>query len=103
MGGMTVDAIRGLSVDLTVLSTSATTAGTCYHQTQDTVSFKRALMDAAAKRILYVDHTKFERRALHALAPLTDFDLVIVDENTPKSVLKDLHDRQITVEVAKAE
>ena len=86
-----------------MLSTSAITAGTCYHQTQDTVSFKRATMEVAAKRILYVDHTKFERRALHALAPLTDFDFVIVDENTPKSVLKDLHDRQITVEVAKAE
>ncbi|GHD77458.1 MULTISPECIES: DeoR/GlpR family DNA-binding transcription regulator [Streptomyces] len=101
LGGMTVDAIRGLSVDLTVLSTSAITAGTCYHQTQDTVSFKRAMMDVAAKRILYVDHTKFERRALHALAPLTDFDLVIVDEDTPKSVLKDLYDRQVTIEVAK--
>ncbi|MBJ3812637.1 hypothetical protein JGB26_37150 [Streptomyces flavofungini] len=68
LGGMTVEAIRGLSVDLAVLSTSAITAGTCYHQTQDTVSFKRAMMDVAAKRILYVDHTEFDRRALHALA-----------------------------------
>ncbi|MER7922772.1 hypothetical protein ABTY96_06475 [Streptomyces sp. NPDC096057] len=38
-----------------------------------------------------------------ALAPLTDFDLVIVDESTPKSVLKDLHNRRISVEVAKVE
>ncbi|NLU75289.1 DeoR/GlpR transcriptional regulator [Streptomyces sp. HNM0575] len=102
LGGMTVDAIRSLSVDLAVLSTSAITAGTCYHQTHDTVSFKRAMMDVAAKRILYVDHTKFERRALHALAPLTDFDVVIVDERTPEPVLKELHERQVTVEVAKA-
>lgn len=58
-------------------------------------------MDVAAKRILYVDHTKFERRTLHALAPLTDFDLVVVDEHTPKPVLKDLYDRQVTIEIAK--
>ncbi|WUL81505.1 hypothetical protein OHA62_44700 [Streptomyces sp. NBC_00343] len=32
-----------------------------------------------------------------------DISRGIVDENTPKSVLKDLHDRQITVEAAKAE
>ncbi|WP_217574202.1 hypothetical protein [Streptomyces sp. GbtcB7] len=38
---------------------------------------------------------------LHALAPLTGFNLVIVDEHTPKSVLKDLYDRQVTIEVAK--
>ncbi|QIZ00951.1 hypothetical protein HEP87_53870 [Streptomyces sp. S1D4-11] len=39
---------------------------------------------------------------LHALAPLTGFNLVIVDERTPKSILKDLYDRQVTIKVAKA-
>ncbi|AZM58490.1 DeoR family transcriptional regulator [Streptomyces sp. WAC 01420] len=100
MGGMTVDAIRGLLADLAILSTSAITAGTCYHQTQDTVLFKRAMMDVAARRILYVDHTKFQRRALHALAPLTAFDLVIVDERTPDHVLQELREQPVEVEIA---
>lgn len=100
MGGMTVNAIRGLSADLAILSTSAITAGTCYHQTQDTVLFKQAMMDVAARRILYVDHTKFQRRALHALAPLTAFDLVIVDDRTPDDVLQELHERSVKVEIA---
>lgn len=100
MGGMTVEAIRQLSVDLAVLSTSAITAGTCYHQTQDTVLFKRAMMDVAERRILYVDHTKFQRRALHALAPLTAFDLVIVDDRTPEETLRELRDSAVEFEVA---
>lgn len=100
MGTMTVDAIESLSVDLALMSSSAVTAGTCYHQMQDTVLFKRAMMKAAARRILYVDHTKFERRALHALAPLTAFDLVIVDRATPRRVLRELDERAVTVEVA---
>ncbi|MQA12332.1 MAG: DeoR family transcriptional regulator [Pseudonocardiaceae bacterium] len=100
MGGMTVDAIRSLSADLAILSTSAITGGRCYHQSQDTVLFKRAMMDVAARRILCVDHTKFERRALHELAPLRDFDLVIVDDRTPEPVLHELRERDIPIEIA---
>jgi DeoR/GlpR family transcriptional regulator of sugar metabolism len=100
VGGMTVESIRSLSADLAVLSTSAITGGVCYHQMQDTVAFKRAMMDVAARRILYVDHTKFQRRALHALTPLTSFDLVIVDERTPEDVLQELRDRSVEVEIA---
>ncbi|MPY78031.1 MAG: DeoR family transcriptional regulator [Actinophytocola sp.] len=101
MGGATIDAIRNLRADTFITSTSAIVDDVCYHQTQDTVLVKRAMFEAAAQRILYVDHTKFQRRALHALLPLTDFDVVIVDWLTPKDHLKRL--RQHGVEVIVAE
>lgn len=100
MGTVTADTVRNFSADLAILSTSAVTNGVCYHQSEETVQFKRAMMDIAARRILYADHTKFERRALHTLAPLSAFDLVIVDDHTPQHVLDELAERAIPVEIA---
>ena len=70
------------------MSTTAVTNGHCYHQSQETVAVKRALMDAADRRILLLDHTKFDKSGLHQLAPLAAFDLVIVDSGTsPEDVV----------------
>lgn len=99
MGGMTVDTIRSLRVDLVVMSTSAITDGVCYHQSQETVTFKKAMLEVAALRVLYADHTKFSRRALHALAPLSAFDLVIVDDRTPREIVEQMRSRGIALEV----
>ena len=82
LGGTTVDAIRKLRVDTLVMSTSAIIDHTCFHHAQETHLIKRAMFESAAQRVLYVDHTKFERRALNALVPITDFDAVIVDDLT---------------------
>lgn len=99
MGGMTVDAIRSMRADLVVMSTSAITDLVCYHQSQDTIAFKRAMLESCARRILVVDHTKFTRRALHALEPLTAFDLVIIDDATPRETQEQLGAQGIAFEV----
>jgi DeoR/GlpR family transcriptional regulator of sugar metabolism len=99
MGGMTVDAIRSMSADLLVMSTSAITNLVCYHQSEDTISFKRAMLESTARKILVVDHAKFARRALHALGPVTDFDLVIIDDATPAETREQLRARGVELEV----
>jgi DeoR/GlpR family transcriptional regulator of sugar metabolism len=99
MGGMTVDAIRSMRADLLVMSTSAITNLVCYHQSEDTISFKRAMLESAARKILVVDHTKFSRRALHALGPATDFDLVICDDATPLEIREQLRARGVELEI----
>lgn len=83
LGMRTTEAIRSLHADVLFMSTTAITHGHCYHQSQETVAVKRALMESADQRVLLVDHSKFTKRGLHRLAPLTDFDLVIVDRDTP--------------------
>lgn len=100
MGRMTQDAIAKLRADLFIMSTSAITDDTCFHQTLETVDTKRAMFDAAATRILLVDHTKFEKRALHALAHLTEYDAVIVDAQTPEHHIVRLRAQGIRVVVA---
>jgi DeoR/GlpR family transcriptional regulator of sugar metabolism len=99
MGRMTVDAIRSIRADLLVMSTSAITNLVCYHQSEDTISFKRAMLESSERKILVVDHTKFARRALHALGPVTDFDLVIIDDATPLEIQEQLHSRGVALEV----
>ncbi|WP_307831804.1 hypothetical protein [Prauserella cavernicola] len=41
------------------------------------------MMESASRRVLLVDHTKFARQGLDALAPLTGFDLVLADDGLP--------------------
>lgn len=100
MGRMTNAAIARLRADTFIMSTSAITDDTCYHQSLDTVDTKRAMFDVSAQRILLADHTKFEKRALHALAHLSEFDLVIVDAETDKEHIERLRSQGVNVEVA---
>ena len=61
------------------VSMSAVMDGIVFHQSAETIETKRAMFDSAKQRILMMDHTKFERRALYHFAHLNEFDAVIVD------------------------
>jgi Transcriptional regulators of sugar metabolism len=100
MGRMTNEAIAKLRADVFVMSTAAVTDDTCFFQTPETVDTKRAMFDSAARRILLVDHTKFAKRAMHAMARLDEFDAVIVDGATDVSEVARLRAAGITVVIA---
>lgn len=100
LGMRTSDAARSLRADVLFMSTTAVTEGHCYHQSQETVAVKRALMDAADRRVLLIDHTKFTKNGLHQLAPLSAFDLVIVDRDISPQHLDGLRARGIPLHVA---
>lgn len=101
MGRMTVREIGELRADLFVMSTSAITDDICFHQRLETVDVKRAMFESASRRVLLADHTKFEKRALHAMLPLADFDVVIVDARTEPQHINRLRDAGINVQVAR--
>ena len=46
------------------------------------------MFESAATRVLLADHTKFERRALHAMGSLYDFDVIVVDDRTPPATYR---------------
>jgi DeoR/GlpR family transcriptional regulator of sugar metabolism len=100
MGRMTTEAIAALRADTAIMSTAAIVDDIAFHQAVVTVDTKRAMFDAAKTRILLADHTKFDKRALHALVPLSDFDVVIVDAGTPFHHVDRLRAKGINVVVA---
>ena len=100
LGPMTTSEIRRLRADLVVLSMPAITDGVVFHQSPEMVEVKRAMFDSARRRILLADHSKFDRRALHAMARLDEFDLLIVDDATPPQTVADLRARGVRVEIA---
>lgn len=99
LGMHTSDTIRSLRADVLFMSTTAISHGQCYHQSQETVAVKRALMAAADRRVLLVDHTKFTKRGLHQLAALTAFDTVIVDRGISALHETELRAQGVTVVV----
>lgn len=103
MGAVTIHALSTLRADLFIMSTSAIADDTCFHQHHDTILVKQAMFAAARRRILYVDHSKFETRALHALRPLTDFDTVIVDSNTPNEHIDRLSQAGVELVIAQVD
>lgn len=102
LGMSCVDAIAALRVDLCFVSTSAVASGFAYHQEQHIVSVKRAMLDAAARNVLLVDHTKLGRVALHRVAPLSMFERVIVDDGANSEALRELDEHKVAYEVATA-
>lgn len=99
-GPVAESSISELSADLSLLSTSAVVDGNCFHQLADAIAVKRAMINAAQRSVLLVDNSKFERRALHRLCSVFDFDYIIVDSETSPSVIAGLEDSGTQVIVA---
>jgi DeoR/GlpR family transcriptional regulator of sugar metabolism len=99
MGRLTTEAIGSLRADTFIMSTSAIVDDIAFHQASVTADTKKAMFAASSKRILLADHTKFARRALHAIVPLSDFDTVIVDAATPREDVARLRSKGIDVVV----
>lgn len=95
-----VEAIEALSVDMVLVSTSAMNAEMTYHQEQEIVVVKRAMLAAGRVRVLLMDGSKMPRTALHRLGPVGDYDHLVVDSGADAAVVAEARDRT-TVHVAR--
>lgn len=101
LGVACVEAIEAMSVDLVVVSTSAMNARMTFHQEQDVVLVKRAMLASGARTALLMDHSKVARTALHRLCPVADFDHVVVDAGVDDELLSELREQSgVDVRVA---
>jgi DeoR/GlpR family transcriptional regulator of sugar metabolism len=87
VGMQCLEQIAGIRADVLFTSTSAVSASHAFHQEERIVALKRAMIDAATKRYLLVDHTKLGRVALHRIVPLDEFDLIITDSRADPDVI----------------
>ncbi len=72
-------ALASLRANTLFLSTSAVFGATAYHQQEEVVKTKRALIGAVDRSVLLVDSSKFGVTALIKLANLNEFHAVITD------------------------
>jgi DeoR family transcriptional regulator, fructose operon transcriptional repressor len=59
------------------------------------------MLRTAQRRIFLADHSKFGRESLHQHAVVSDIDLLITDNGTPKRHLEALAKADVDVEVVK--
>lgn len=100
VGVQCIENARSLRPDLAILSTSAIGQGQAFHQEQEIVLVKRAMMDSASRRVLLVDHAKLSTVALHRFASLDEFDLVITDDGASEEQLEDLANHSVIYQLA---
>ena len=96
-GPLAASTIRHMHADAVFMSASAITAGVAYHPTSEPAELKREMLASAALKVLYADHTKFTRTALHEVAPLSAFDVLIVDDLVPDDVLAPIADSGVRI------
>lgn len=100
VGVVCENAIESIRADVFFMSTSAVAGGIAFHQEQQVVAIKRAMLRVAKKKVLLIDHGKLGKVALHALAPLSAFDLVVVDYAVEEDQLRELRDASVPFTVA---
>lgn len=88
-----IEAIERITVDMTFVSTSSMNAEMTFHQEPEIVMVKRAMLASAGSRVLLMDSSKMPRPALHRLAPVSDYDRLVVDSDTPQNLVEELRSR----------
>lgn len=78
-GPVTVEAVDTWRVDVVLMGNPAVTRGRLYHPRPESVALKRAMLAAAERSVLLIDHSKLGRRALANWASVAEFSDVVVD------------------------
>ncbi|KAA5827158.1 DeoR/GlpR family DNA-binding transcription regulator [Saccharopolyspora hirsuta] len=85
--------ISAFSVDIVFLSTSAMNARLTYHQEQEIVLVKRAMLASATTKVLMMDASKVARSALHQFAPVSAFDHVLLAGELDPALVEEMREQ----------
>ncbi len=70
-----------LRADIAFISAPAVSGGLlAFHMDDSVVRAKLAMMNAASRKCLLINHSRFDRTALHVLSDLKNFDWIITDD-----------------------
>lgn len=99
-GVVTEQTLSRLRADLAFISAPAVAGLQAFHMDDAVVGSKRAMMGSAGRRVLLVNHARFGRTALHALADLNEFDAIITDAAPEPETRARLERAQIKLTIA---
>ena len=88
-----------LRADWAFLSASSVIGLSLYHQDQEVVRMKRALMAAAERTALLLTCSKFKARALNHFGELSEFDRIFIDRRLDEATAQKLRQAAIDFEL----
>ncbi|WJL96993.1 DeoR/GlpR family DNA-binding transcription regulator [Microbacterium sp. ET2] len=91
--------LEAYAVDIAFQSTSTMDDRLTYHQEQDIVTMKRAMLQSGRRRVLMMDGSKVGHTSLHRYLPISEFTDVILTEDVEPRVRERIADHA-TVHVA---
>jgi DeoR/GlpR family transcriptional regulator of sugar metabolism len=91
--------LRKLRADWSFMSAPSVIGASLYHQDQEVVRVKRAMMEAAGKSVMLLVASKFKTRALTLFADLSEFDHIFIDHQVDPAAAKTLQQSGITFEL----
>ena len=100
LGILCEQVITNVFADVLLASCSAVRGGSTYHQDQQIVTVKRAMIRSAPTRVLLLDSKKVGVGALYHLGEISDFTHLITDDGTPEDFLEQAHESGLEVVVA---
>lgn len=103
LGVVTEEALSRVRADIAFISTPAVSGRLAYHMDDNVVRAKRAMIASSAKTCLLVNHQRIGHTALHVMADLADFDLVITDSAPDAAVIDAFNQAGVTLAIAPAQ
>ncbi len=102
VGPLAVESFSRMHVDTAIMSAGGLTEEGVTNSHGLLIEIQRAMIHAARRVILCLDHTKFGRKSLSFLCGLEKFHTVITDSGAPLSLVEALRQRGLEVLVAPA-
>ncbi|WOP18560.1 DeoR/GlpR family DNA-binding transcription regulator [Raineyella sp. LH-20] len=97
LGILCENALATLYADVLFASTSSMRDRVLYHQDPAVVAAKQAMIRAAGRRVLLLDHTKIGHGALYRLCDVGDFTHVVVDDSVDDEVVRTVRETGVEV------
>jgi len=102
-GVVAEETLSRLSADIAFISTPAISGARVYHMDDNVIRSKRAMIASAARRCLLVNHKRFNHTALHVLATVDEFEVIITDQEPPDGARVALERANVALRVASLE
>lgn len=93
--------IASVRANILFCSASAVNGTSAFVQDSQVVKVKQAMMNVSSQRILLIDHTKFDKVALHLMGDLTEFDKVLVTDGLAPDTIKHLEQAGVRLHIVK--
>ncbi|MBS1103136.1 DeoR/GlpR transcriptional regulator [Gluconobacter sp. Dm-62] len=94
------ESVMSMRIDLAFVSAAAIHDLTAYHQVEEIIRAKRALLAVADCRVLLADSRKFGISAMNRLSTLSEFDVVVTDDGIDPVCAEQLRDAGVSLKIA---